>query len=160
MVAPDRLLSMGQIELYCVLTQNWIAWNTAVWHINCILMQNWIVWNKTVFTFNSVLPRGWSCRILRLLLYSGVRPLHDCTGYDIKQSNGEFPVMLELWGMRSNSSLPSLQGPLWPAVIAPDRVLSIGQMELDRVLMQNWIAWNRVDLTFRVPIYAKLNCPK
>ena len=50
---------------------------------------------------------------------------HDCPEYDTKQSDGEVPVMLELWGMQSTSSLPSLPGPLWPGVAAPDRVLSI-----------------------------------
>ena len=29
--------------------------------------------------------------------------------------------MLELWGMRSTPSLPSLPGPLWPGVVAPDK---------------------------------------
>ena len=29
--------------------------------------------------------------------------------------------MLELWGMRSIPSLPSLPGPLWPGVVAPDK---------------------------------------
>ena len=29
--------------------------------------------------------------------------------------------MLELWGMRSTSSLPLLPGPLWPGVVAPDK---------------------------------------
>ena len=40
--------------------------------------------------------------------------------------------MLELWGMRSTPSLPSLRSPLWPEVVAPDRVLSMGQIELNR----------------------------
>ena len=39
---------------------------------------------------------------------------------DTKQSNGEVPVMLGLWGMRSILSLPLLPGPLWPRVVAPD----------------------------------------
>ena len=47
-------------------------------------------------------------------------------GYDTKQSDGEVPVMLELWGMRSTPSLPSLQGPLWPGVVTPDWALSMG----------------------------------
>ena len=38
--------------------------------------------------------------------------------------------MLELWGMQSTPSLPLIPGPLWPRVVAPDRVLSIGQIEL------------------------------
>ena len=33
------------------------------------------------------------------------------------QSDGEVPVMLELWGMRSTPSLPSLPGPLWKVPI-------------------------------------------
>ena len=37
--------------------------------------------------------------------------------------------MLELWGMQSTPSLPFLSGPLWPGVVAHDRVLSMGQKE-------------------------------
>ena len=43
--------------------------------------------------------------------------------------------MLELWGMRSTSSLPSLPGPLWTGVVAPDRVLPMSQRELNYVLI-------------------------
>ena len=45
--------------------------------------------------------------------------------------------MLELLGMRSALSLPSLPGPLWPGMVAPDRVLSLDQTELNCVLMLN-----------------------
>ena len=45
--------------------------------------------------------------------------------------------MLELWGMRITPSLPSLPGPLWPRVVTTDRVLSMGQIELNCVLMLN-----------------------
>ena len=38
--------------------------------------------------------------------------LNQCPGYDTKQSDGEVPVMLELRGMQSTSSLPSLPGPI------------------------------------------------
>ena len=38
--------------------------------------------------------------------------------------------MLKFWGMRSTPLLTSLSGPLWPGVEAPDRVLSMGQMEM------------------------------
>ena len=51
-------------------------------------------------------------------------------GYDIKQFDGEAPVMLELWGMQSTPSLPSLPGPLWSGVVAPERIISMGQIEL------------------------------
>ena len=40
---------------------------------------------------------------------------------DTKQSDGEIPALLELWGMWSTPSLPSLPGPLWPGVVAPDK---------------------------------------
>ena len=48
-------------------------------------------------------PVGWGCRIHRLHLCSGGRipPLNECPWYDTKQSDGEVPVMLGLWGMQS-----------------------------------------------------------
>ena len=45
--------------------------------------------------------------------------------------------MLELWVMQSTPSLLLLPGPLWLRVIAPDRVLSMGQIELNCILMLN-----------------------
>ena len=72
---------------------------------------------------------SWGCRIHWLHLCREVRPHpNKCPGYDTKQSNAEVPVMLELWGMRSTSSLPSLPDPLWPWMLAPDRVLSMSYM--------------------------------
>ena len=76
--------------------------------------------------------------------------------YDTKQFDGEVPEMQELWGMWNTSSLPSLPGPLCFGVVAPDRVLSMGQIELNYVLMLNWIVLNRNKLC----TYAKLNCLK
>ena len=68
----------------------------------------------------SVCPLGWGCRIHWLLFCIGVRPPpNKCSGYDTKQSDGEVPAMLELWGIRSTPLLPSLPGPLWPGVVAP-----------------------------------------
>ena len=52
------------------------------------------------------------------------------------------PVIVELWGTRSTPLLPSLPSPLWPGVIAPGRILSMGQIELNWILMLNWIVWN------------------
>ena len=48
---------------------------------------------------------------------------NECPMYDSKQSDGKAPVMLELRGMRSTLLLLWLQGPLWPGVVAPDRIL-------------------------------------
>ena len=39
-------------------------------------------------------------------------------------------LTLQLWEMWSVSSFPSLPGPLWPGVVLPDMVLSMGQVEL------------------------------
>ena len=51
-----------------------------------------------------------------------VRPLNKCP--DMALNN--LMVMLELWGMQSTPSLSSLPGPLWPGMVALDRVLSMG----------------------------------
>ena len=48
----------------------------------------------------------------------------------IQNNDGEAPVMLELWVMRSTPSMPLLSGLLGSGVVAPDRVLSMGQIEL------------------------------
>ena len=71
-------------------------------------------------------PVGWSCRIHQLLLW--------VSWYDTKQSDGEVPRM---W---SAPSLPLLLGPLYPGVVAPDTILSVGQIEINCVIMQNLIA--------------------
>ena len=57
-------------------------------------------------------------------------PPNEYPRYDTKQSAAETLVMLELWGMRDILSLPSLPGPLWLRTVAPDKVLSMGQIEL------------------------------
>ena len=41
--------------------------------------------------------------------------------------------------MRSTSLLPSLPGPLWPGMVAANKVLSMDQIELNGVLMLNFI---------------------
>ena len=89
-------------------------------------------------------PVGWGCRIHQLHLCRGVRPPpNECPWYDSKQSDGhEAPVMLELWEMLS-TSLSLLPGPLWPGVVTPDRVLSMGQIELN----YNYAKLNYLKLT-------------
>ena len=62
---------------------------------------------------------------------------NECPRYDIKQSDGEASVMIELWGVQSTPSLPLLPCPLWPGVVAPDSVLSICQIELNCVITPN-----------------------
>ena len=62
--------------------------------------------------------------------------------YDTKQFDGEVPVMLGLWGIGSTPSLPLLPDPLWLGVVTADKALSMGQIEVNCVLMLNWIVWN------------------
>ena len=50
--------------------------------------------------------------------------------FNTKQFDGEVPVMQELLEMQSTPSLLSLLGPLWPGVVAHDKVLSMSQIEL------------------------------
>ena len=59
----------------------------------------------------------------------------ECPGNDTKQSDGEGSIMMELWGMRSTLLLPSFPGPLWPWVVAPDRIPSMGQIEVNCMLV-------------------------
>ena len=70
-------------------------------------------------------------------------PPNKCPVYDSKQSDGAVPVILKRWGMQSTPSLLSLPGPVWLGMVPSDRVLSMGQIELNCVLMLNWIVWNR-----------------
>ena len=100
----------------------------------------------------SVSPVSWRGGLLNtptaLLQRGKIPPPNECPGYDTKQSDSEAPIMLELWGMKSTPLLPSLPCLLWSRVVAPDRALSMDQLELNCVLMLNWIVWNRNVLKF------------
>ena len=90
-------------------------------------------------------PVSWGSRIHRLKLYRGVRPSYhkECPVNDTKQSDGPIQLMLEYWRMEWTSSLPLLSGPLWSGVLASDKALSMGQIEINGLLMLNRIVWNR-----------------
>ena len=45
--------------------------------------------------------------------------------------------MLELRGKRSYPSLPSISGPLWPGVVAPDKGSMYGLNRTNSILMLN-----------------------
>ena len=53
-------------------------------------------------------------------LRKGMTPANEYPDYDTK-SDDEVPVMLELWGMQNTPIFPSLPGPLWTRVVAPDK---------------------------------------
>ena len=91
-------------------------------------------------------PVGWGCRIHRLHFSKGVRPpTNKCPGYVTKQSDGEVPMI----------SLPSLPGPLMPGMEAPDRALSMGEIELNCILMLNWIVWIRTVFVCYIELFEK-----
>ena len=62
---------------------------------------------------------------------------NECPAEDTKQSDCEAPVLVDIWGMRSTPSLPSLPDPLWAGVEAPRMVLSMGQIEVNCVIILN-----------------------
>ena len=82
---------------------------------------------NTISAFLSVIYQyiteiDWGCRKHQPTLCRKVRTptINEYPRYDTKQSNCEALVMLALWGMSS------LLSPLWPEVVAPDKVLSMG----------------------------------
>ena len=81
---------------------------------------------------------GVSFEIHRLHLCRGLR-LHptpdESLEYNKKQSEGEAPVMVEIWGIRITPSLSSFPSQLWPWVVALDRALYMGQIELNSVVI-------------------------
>ena len=70
-----------------------------------ILIVNFSIklWKHSLKNIN--FPIGCGFRIHRLHLCRVVPHLNKCPGYDTKQSDGEVPVMLELWEMQSTPSL-------------------------------------------------------
>ena len=75
-------------------------------------------------------------------------PHNESPGYDIKQSDGDTPVLV-LSGMWSIPSLPLLQDLFCPGVVTPDRVVFMGQVELFDI-----------QTVCKQIIYAELNCLK
>ena len=76
---------------------------------------------------------------------------NKCPRYETKQSDGEVPIMLELWGMWNTPLLPSLPGPLRSGVVAPDKgpIYALNRTQL-------W--FQEVTLfAFKLCIYAKQN---
>ena len=94
---------------------------------------------------NKICPVGCGCRMHRLHLCKGVWPHPN----DTKQSDVEVP------GLLSTLSLPLLPCLLWYEMVAPDRNLSMGQIEINYVLRVNWITWHRSFLTSKLRTYAK-----
>ena len=125
-----------------------------------ILRQNFFSFEVWKFKFSSTscfaktwfpCPVSWCCRIYQLHLCRRVKPLPL-----LQRVFWLWHLTIWWWGSSNTGALgntehPSiaiLPGPLWPRGVAPDRVLSMGRIELKCILMQNWITWNRTVLTF------------
>ena len=55
--------------------------------------------SKVISGSHQACPVSWDYRIHWLLLCGGEDPLNECPWYNPKQSEGEVPVMVKLWGM-------------------------------------------------------------
>ena len=115
--------------LYSRVTHTHIHTHT---HVYIYIHIYWKIWKHVNISWHLARAAG-------AVEYNDCISTSETPGYDIKKSDGEVPVMLELWEMRSASLLSSLQGPLRPGVVAPDRVLSMGQIQLNCALTLNWI---------------------
>ena len=62
--------------------------------------------------------------------------------------------MMEVWGMRSTPSLPSLPDSLWTGVVAPDKGPIYG---LNRTKLW-FLEFTGFSFAFKQRIYAILNC--
>ena len=60
-----------------------------------------------------------------------------CPDYDTKQPDGEVPVLLEILGMQSTSSLSSLPGPLWTGVVGP--IYELKRIKIRTYAKQNYL---------------------
>ena len=72
--------------------------------------------------------------------------------------------MLELCRMPSSPSLQLFSGPLWPEVVAPDRVLAMGEIGINCVLMINYIVYKELFIFIKIDLALNnihcLMCPK
>ena len=112
-------------------------WDNASWWRNplqCTLF--------SAFSYQKLVssPVSSGCRIHRLHFCRRGGKTPPISFLDMT-SDCKVPA-LGIWGIWSTLSLPLLPGPLWPGVVASDRVLSMGQIEQtmcsNEWLMLNW----------------------
>ena len=94
----------------------------------CLIHRLHLCWGIRLQPPTRLSPLGRGCIIHRLRICRGGGYSQRVSSNDIKPSNVEAPVMQELYRKRSSPSLSSLAGVLWSRVVAPDRVLSMGQL--------------------------------
>ena len=115
-----------------VLIDSWLCRHFLNVDLHIAICSKWIYVNKrqycwkppdyqTFFSVYNLAQSAGAVEYTDCFSAKGVRPLtNECPEYDTKQSVGEIPVMLGLWGMRSTPLLPSFPGLLWPGVVAPN----------------------------------------
>ena len=107
-----------------------IIYDSSLYHYY-LYVYNWVHQKYFLWVHSAW---AWECTDC----FSAASP-NECPLNDTKQSDGEAPVMLELWRIQTTPLLPSHPGPLWTGVVEPDRVLPMGQIELNSGHMLNWI---------------------
>ena len=100
------------------------------------------------------------CPVTGAVECRGIRLSQWVSWYDTKQSDGKVPVMLELWRKWINPSYLLLPDQLWSRVKASDRVLPVGQIELNCLFMLNWIVWNRTVFDILLFVNKNYTCTK
>ena len=95
--------------------------------------------SSSTLTPNGIAQFAEAVEYTECISAEGLDPTNECPGYDTKQSDGEAPLVLEISGMQSTPSLPSFPGLLGSWVKTLNVVLSIAQIELNYVLIQNRI---------------------
>ena len=95
---------------------------TLIWHTGPLTVLAVHEWSPI-----SDFPVGWDYHIHQLHHCRGIRPplTNQCSRYDSKLSDREF-LALELWEIWSTLSLQLLSGPLWPGVVIPVKVPTMG----------------------------------
>ena len=97
-----------------------LSWSMYTFFVNCMYMYV-CVWFTEYGYHWMIAQSAEGVEYTTASLQRGKTPhthSNECPGYDSKQSDGEVPVMLELWGMWSTPSLASFPGPLQPKVVA------------------------------------------
>ena len=107
----------------------WCPFPTTItiipWVYVCMSSYVWLSLSNSISTPYFSSPVSWGCRIYQLHLCRGViPPPKECPVYDAEKFDSGDRVM------PCTTSLPSLPGPLWPGMVIPEKVLSMGQIEL------------------------------
>ena len=109
-----------------------ISWTDRIWAqmfcFNFVIFKELIDYFFNCPKFETLFDKQTKTSDLKNLVSWGYRihQLHLCRWVRLPQQVS----WIWLWGMQSTPSLSLLPDPLWPRVVRPDRVLSMGQIKL------------------------------